>query len=364
MKKTRHIDVLVAGGGPGGSLAAKRCAEMGLETLLMERRRTPRDKVCTGMIMAPWCQGLVASEFGPFPDNVLVAPRYLSGHRIHVSGAAPVVLKEETPIGWRRDLDAWMNDKAGESGAEFQDRTALISFEKQGDSYKILARRDSEDLTLQSRFVIGADGAGSRVRKTLFPGYRVKYSVPMRECYEGRLDMERDEMHWFFPKGLPRPRFDVIHKGDCFVLEGSGIKVLREEIPQILAPYGFHDQMKPLWKDGCMVALLHENLVSGNFSPAQGNSLLVGDAAGLILPVTFEGIGTALKSGSLAADAVFEASQSGKDAAGIYLVSLRPLIKKIRQLHLLGTELKEEAARGSEALSKALKAAYEAAMLE
>ena len=41
------FDVLVAGAGPGGSVAAKRCAELGLKTLLVERRRLPRDKEAT-----------------------------------------------------------------------------------------------------------------------------------------------------------------------------------------------------------------------------------------------------------------------------------------------------------------------------
>lgn len=56
------FDVVVVGAGPGGSVAAKRCLESGLKTLLLEKRRLPRDKVCSGMIMRPW--GAVGGNLG------------------------------------------------------------------------------------------------------------------------------------------------------------------------------------------------------------------------------------------------------------------------------------------------------------
>ena len=42
-------DVIVSGAGPGGSMAAMKCAQQGLKVLLLERQALPRDKVCTGM---------------------------------------------------------------------------------------------------------------------------------------------------------------------------------------------------------------------------------------------------------------------------------------------------------------------------
>jgi flavin-dependent dehydrogenase len=47
------FDVVVVGAGPGGSVAAKRCLESELKTVLLEKRKLPRDKVCSGMIMRP-----------------------------------------------------------------------------------------------------------------------------------------------------------------------------------------------------------------------------------------------------------------------------------------------------------------------
>ncbi|MEJ2729765.1 MAG: FAD-dependent oxidoreductase [Deltaproteobacteria bacterium] len=64
-------DVIVAGGGPGGSVASQTCARKGLRTLLIERKRLPRDKVCSGMIMGPWANEVIAQEFGGIPDSIL-----------------------------------------------------------------------------------------------------------------------------------------------------------------------------------------------------------------------------------------------------------------------------------------------------
>ena len=46
-------DVIVVGAGPAGTAAAKRCAEHGLNTLILEKRSLLRDKVCSGMVMGP-----------------------------------------------------------------------------------------------------------------------------------------------------------------------------------------------------------------------------------------------------------------------------------------------------------------------
>jgi flavin-dependent dehydrogenase len=77
-------DVIVVGAGPSGSLIAKKCAEIGLKTLVLEKRRLPRDKVCSEMMMGPVAHALIKEEFGDLPKKVLAQPSHLSGYFLHV----------------------------------------------------------------------------------------------------------------------------------------------------------------------------------------------------------------------------------------------------------------------------------------
>ena len=359
-------DVLVVGAGPGGAAASKRCAEAGLRTLVLEKRALPRDKVCSGMIMGPWAQEIIGDHFGPIPREVLVPPRVLKGHRIHVPGARPEFLAWETPLAWRKDLDSWLIQKAEAAGVKVRDRVKLIRIESAGRPVRIRIADQCGEKVIEANWVIGADGGNSAVRKSLFPEMKVDYSIPIRECYSGSLTLEKDYFHWFFPRGRPRPRFNVNHKGDCFLIEGSGIRELREDINRLLSEYGFDPASPPAWRDGCLIPKLHGPLLSGSFSPARGNVLLVGDAAGLLFPITFEGIGSALKSGLLAAEAVRESAQAGREAAGYYLSLLQPVLRGIKTLLSCQESLIEAslpAPLEPQVLARSLKDAYERTLL-
>lgn len=355
-------DVIVVGAGPGGSLAAKRSAEQGFKTLMVEKKKFPRDKVCSGMIAGAWAIDTIAQEFGQISKEILVYPYLLSGQMFHVPGAEPKALKWRTLLAWRKDLDAWMNQKALEKGSEIWDDTKVVAVLAQNGNYTVRVEKENHTVNLETKYVVGADGAGSVVRKSLFPKLKVNYSIPIRECYEGVLDLDPHYLHWFFPHSSPRPRFNINFKGHFFLVEGSGIKNLRKEIAEVLSKYGVDPAKPPVWRDGCRVALLHSQLISGVFSPADGNAMLVGDAAGLLLPISFEGIGTALKSGQFAADAIYESVISGRNAAEIYSPKLNPMVSTINRLYFLDKALATEMDKGPDYLCDALRTAYEDAL--
>lgn len=355
-----EFDAVVVGAGPGGSAAALKCAQNGLKTLILEKRSLPRDKVCSGMVMGQTAKQIITEEFEGIPSELLADPGHLKGHMIHVPGAQERVIACATPLAWRKDLDSWLCRGAQKEGVEIRDRTRVMKISHDDRRGVSLAIRDKGGLKeLRARFLIGADGATSVVRRSIFARLKVPYSSPVRECYRGSLDLDRHYCHWFFPRRAPRPRFEVHHKDGFFLIEGSGIRDLRQDILLTLSNYGFRRETQPLWRDGCAVALLHGQMMEGIFSPARGNTLLVGDAAGLILPITFEGIGTALKSGLMAGRAVAQANKRGREAGEIYLGMLRPLISVIGSFYRLQEKLSTAPAKGASPLADALKGAYQ-----
>ena len=328
-----HPDVVVIGAGPGGSAAAKHCAQAGFETLLIEKRTLPRDKVCTGMIMGVWAFTLIQEEFGQIPASILTSPPELVGHQLHVSGADVHTLKTHTLLTWRKDLDLWFVKRAKESGVIVRENARAVHIAPDRDCVRVDLMDKGKRQTLYPRYVIGADGATSIVRKGVFPDLKVPYSGPVRVWYHGNLTLDKNYIHWFFPKKRPRPRFNINQKDGIILLEGAGIKELSDEIESTLSPYGFDRGWKPFRKDGCAIALLHQQLIDGSFTPAKGNVLLVGDAAGLILPITFEGIGSAIKSGVAAARSIIECAKRRANAAPGYLPAIQGIIETIRHLY-------------------------------
>ena len=358
----KKVDVIVVGSGPGGAVAAKKSAENGFKTLLLEKRKLPRYKVCSGMIMGPWADTIIQDDFGDIPKEILTDPYVLSGHKIHVTGSPVQTIECQTPVGWRKDLDFWMAQRSADAGVEILDCTRVVRVSQQGSACTVWIKHKGREFAFESNFVIAADGGASAVRKSLFPDLKVAYSAPIRECYLGSIEIEKDFIHWFFPKVRPRPRFDLLHKDQYFVIEGSGIRVLRKQIQKFFSDHGVDPMQKPEYRDGCLMPLLHDALITGTFVPAKKNVLLVGDAAGLVFPITFEGIGSALKSGILAAEAVARAADSKNDADVFYLEALAPVITIISNLLTVQKELGPAADQGAAILSARIKHAYEATL--
>jgi len=351
------FDVIVVGAGPAGTVAAKKCVEQGLRTLILEKRMLPRDKVCSGMLLSKLARALVQEEFGQLPREVVLAN--LSGLILWLPSVGERKIAVDMPITWRRDLDYWMNQRAKERGVEIWDGTSVKEINSNGNRCRVKLRKAGVKQELETRFVIGADGSNSVTRKSLFPELRVTYSTAYRECYQGGLNIEKESSYIVFPFKQYRPSFWINPKGGCFTLEGGGLGELKDEIRSILAASGFGEQ-KLLWKDSCVTrALLYQHLSSGSFSPAKGNILLVGDAAGLQIPVSGEGIGTALKSGVLAANSIVEATRTGQTVSKIYVGELSPLLATQHSYYIKLEEIKAQARKRPPAFLAVLTKAFE-----
>jgi flavin-dependent dehydrogenase len=309
----------------------------------VEKRKLPRDKVCTGMIMGGWARDVIAQEFGEIPREILAEPYYLRGIKLHIGNRDVETIANPMPIAWRKDLDYWMCQKATEAGAEVRDMLKVTGIGSFGSLYEIQFQMGQRIGRLYSKYIVGADGAFSTVRKSLFPHSTVSCRPVYRECYEGQLALAKDYFHWFFPFNSAQPRFDVNHKGRFFLLEGGAIRLLKDRIFTILKEFGFQQNMKPIWRDGCLSLPSLEDSGKRQFVRAKDNALLVGDAACLIMPITQEGIGTALKSGRLAAESIIKAARLGVKADTIYARELRGIEEVLQHIRLLAQELRDAA---------------------
>ncbi|MFH1954714.1 MAG: NAD(P)/FAD-dependent oxidoreductase [Pseudomonadota bacterium] len=351
MEAVTKFDVAVVGGGPGGSAAAAKCAEAGLETLLLEKRKTPRNKVCTGMIMSDTAQSLVREVFGDLPVEVLTTPPYLLGIKFHAPAVRTLIFEKKMPFAWRKDLDYWMNDVSEKKGVIIWDKAKFKGLEEERSGYVLKINRKGKEEFVSARFLIGADGTNSRVQNALFAKIAMKCQLCIRQCYQGRVDLDAEHVHYFYFNDLTA--FEVNRKGDVILVEitprslkGAGNDIIQRVEEWLIREFSISGSGGRLWRDGCLEPSMTQTRFSEPFPLCKGNALIVGNAAGLSKPITGEGIGTALKSGMMAAEAVISANKSGRKAETFYMAMTQDIVSELDSMYRERVKIGEAARRG------------------
>ncbi|MCH8201340.1 MAG: FAD-dependent monooxygenase, partial [Chloroflexi bacterium] len=147
-------DVIVAGAGPAGSMAARLLAKRGARVLLLDKQRFPRDKPCGGGVTLR-AAALLDIDLSP------VIERTIHGARFTLRLGEAFDRRFEQPLTYmtqRSRLDAYLAERAAEAGAEFRDGVALREIEVDGTSSPKQTVRTERD-SYTAPVLIGADGA-------------------------------------------------------------------------------------------------------------------------------------------------------------------------------------------------------------
>lgn len=289
-----RYDVIVVGAGPAGSTAARECASRGLSVLLLDAAEFPRDKPCGGGV------NLHTMRLLPF-DLGDVAERTVSGCRFMLRQGFEFVKDAGEPLTFmtqRSKLDALLVEKAVGAGASLREGTKVRSVETQPGS--VLVRGGGE--SLHGSALVVADGvngktasmAGLEVPRRLFVAIEGNYSpaggVPAE--WQDLVGIDIATMPggygWLFPKG------DHLNVG--VIGWEKDAHQLRARVDTLARRYGLDPSN--LW--GTRGYRLPVR--SPNAPLARGNVLLAGDAAGLVDPLSGEGIYHAVWSGKAAAE--------------------------------------------------------------
>jgi geranylgeranyl reductase family protein len=276
-----RFDALIVGAGPAGSTAAYRLASAGASVLLVDRSPFPRDKPCGGGLT------MRAVRLLPFSVDPVVedrATRFTFGldftRHFDRYTKAPLVLLTQ-----RRRLDEFLVGQAVSAGAVFRDGVNV-------DPTEIAAKA-----------VICADGANGHTARALgIPDDR-DYGVALEgniagslDGYRGRLVLELGVLPggygWVFPKG------DHINVG-----VGGWAKeapTLRAHLSRFCREYHL-DESRLENVRGYRLPLLKPTTVL-----ARGRVALIGDAAGLVDPLSGDGIYEAFLSAKLVAGATLD----------------------------------------------------------
>jgi geranylgeranyl reductase family protein len=289
-----RYDVIVVGAGPAGSTTAYRLACAGARICLLKRARFPRDKPCGGGLTLRAVRELPFSVDPVVEDRVDTLELGLRYGRRWSSGAeGPLVLMTQ-----RRRLDAFLAERAAAAGAEFRDGAKVTEVDSAG-AVTVGGER------LETDVVVGADGANGVATRALgeparehgvaFEG-NVGYAHVSRERFAGRAVVELGVVPggyaWVFPKG------DHVNVGvGGWQSEGPQ---LRERLRELCAAFEI-DESNVRDLRGHRLPMR-----GASRRPVGGRVLLVGDAAGIVDPLSGDGMYEAFVSGRLAAETTLE----------------------------------------------------------
>jgi menaquinone-9 beta-reductase len=289
----KHFDVVIVGGGPAGSSCAAFCALAGLRTVVLEREKFPREKVC-GDCLNPSCW--------PVLERLELAQRVRDLRHSKLSSVEFIAIDDravvvdlpsgaDCEISVKRSLfDNLLLRRARELGAEICEQTTVAALSRNSD-WKI---ETVPDEIFHARILIGADGRNSTVARlcNLLPR-------PTRErvALQAHVALPRD-----FGNRVVLQFLDEGYSGQapvsenelnlCLVGRPSTISSLRH-----WASRQFQLPADQPWRT--VTPLARSPLLC-----TRENLFFIGDAARVVEPFTGEGIYYALRSGELAANTV------------------------------------------------------------
>ena len=290
--------MLVVGAGPAGSAAALHLARGGVRVLLVDRASFPRDKPCGGGLTGRALRH-VPCDVGAVVERVVDRMVMRASYRTSVDRTAGAPLIAMTQ---RRRLDSHLVEQAAAAGADFRDGAPVSALELDDDHVSVrvgVAR-------VRASYLVGADGANGVVARAaglgdgIIRGVALEGNVPWSALEQARyattawveLGVVPGGYGWVFPKG------DHANLGvGGWMQEGPR---LRDHLERLAQAHGVDPS--------ALTEVRGHRLPMRELgaSAAHGRVLLVGDAAGLVDPLSGDGIYEAFVSARLAADAVLD----------------------------------------------------------
>jgi geranylgeranyl reductase family protein len=332
MTETTRAEVAIVGAGPAGAAAAITLARAGRSVVVLDKATFPRDKICGDGLTTGALR--ILEELGVQPKAV---PSWTEVDDIHVVSPSghqatfplPRGRGQFAAITRRTDLDDAIVDQAREVGAKVIEGVEVTGATEAADEV-VLALSDGSTVT--AAHVIAADGMWSPMRKflgTAVPGYLGDWHA-FRQYFTDTGPKARDLWVWFeadllpgyawsfpLPDGGANVGFGIQRGAKIATKEMKALwpeLLARPHIAEVLGPDAVPEDRHQAWPIPAR---------TGELALSAGRVLWVGDAAAVTDPMTGEGIGQALLTGQLAAQAILDGHGDAAAVRNAYEAAVR-----------------------------------------
>lgn len=290
----KDVDLVVVGGSFAGLVLARTAALRGLRTVVLERRAAPGSRVHT--------TGILVKEAADALDVPARLTRKVRGVRLYAPSLACVDL--HSPGYWFLATDTaglleWLTAEAVRAGAGVRHASPFHRAERDGE--RIVVRGAG----LRTRFLVGADGAHSRVARCFGLARNTRFLVGVEAEFDGGDRVPEGFLHCFVNRRIAPgyiawavPGVGVTQVG--LARRWPGRPDLNALLARIASVADLRNERPVGWRAGTIP-------VGGPLRAIGAPGvLLVGDAAGWVSPLTAGGIANAFRLSRLAAHRICE----------------------------------------------------------
>ena len=326
MEEIEHYDVVIIGGGPAGSSAARVTADGGYSTLIVERKPKVGIPVLCGEFLPTEtelqdilpnsnriervCNVPKSMVLNRCRRIVLVSP---SGHEYELPMRARVID--------RMAFDQYLADRAVNAGADLLSRTR---FEERVGKNQVRLVSGNKSKIVKYATLVGADGALSKVARNV-PGLSQQEQNSLSTSIQYTIEKKgfpSDRIYMFFGNMAPGGYAWVIPRGTMEANVGLGLRPAYADSGKSLRTY-LHSFMHTSLIETIGIRGFRVKRRISAYIPVRGpvrntvttDALLVGDAASHVMPTNGGGIPTALIGGDIAGEAIIDHFETGAKLA-------------------------------------------------